>query len=83
MNSPRPLELKLARLPDRSPVKMTIALAPALHGELLAYAELYHEVQGVAEPLAHLVPYMLESFLASDRAFVRAKKNRSTAPSNK
>jgi hypothetical protein len=83
MNTLRALELKLAKLPDRSPVKMTIALAPPLHGELLAYADLYHEVHGVAEPLATLVPHMLESFLASDRAFVFAKKKRSAAPPNK
>ena len=83
MSTPRAPDFKLAKLPDRSPVKMTIALAPAVHGELLAYAELYHEVHGVAEPVAALVPYMLESFLASDRAFANAKKKRSAKPPDK
>jgi hypothetical protein len=83
MTTPGAPTLKLAKLPDRSPVKMTITIAPALHGELLAYAELYHEVHGVTEPLAALVPYMLESFLANDRAFAFAKKKRSAVPPNK
>lgn len=83
MNTPRTSGLKLAKLPDRSPVKMAIAFPPALHGDLLAYAELYHEAHGVAEPLAALVPYMLESFLASDRAFAFAKKGRTAVPPNK
>ncbi len=79
MNTPRAHELKLAKLPDRSTVKLSIALAPALHAQLLAYAHLYHEVHGVAEPVTELVPYMLEKFLASDKGFARAKKNRATA----
>jgi len=83
MSTPRAPELKLAKLPDRSPVKMTIAVAPALHGNLIAYAKLYHKVHGVAEPLAALVPYMLGSFLASDKAFARVKNNRTAVSPNK
>ena len=79
MNAQRPPALKIAKLPDRTPVKMTIALPPALHSELLAYARLYQEAHGIAEPLEALVPHMLMAFLSSDQAFARSKKNRASA----
>jgi len=69
-------ELKLGKLPDRTPVKLTITIAPSLNQALQAYAELYRETYGQAEPVAELIPYMLESFLASDRSYAKALKNR-------
>jgi len=65
--------LKLARLEDRTPVKLTIAVMPQLHADLLLYAGLYRESYGVEESVADLVPSMLAAFLASDRAFVRRR----------
>lgn len=41
-----------------------------------AYAELYRETYGEAEPVAALMPYMLESFFAADRGFATAKKEK-------
>ena len=69
-------ELKLGKLPDRTPVKLTITIAPSLQRALQAYAELYRETYGQAEPVTELIPYMLESFLASDRSYAKALKNR-------
>ncbi len=69
-------ELKLGKLPDRTPVKLTITIAPSLNHALQAYAEVYRETYGQAEPVAELIPYMLESFLASDRNYAKAVKNR-------
>jgi hypothetical protein len=66
--------LKLAKLPDRTPVKLAIGIAPDLHRKLVAYAELYTEEYGTAEPLAELIPAILEAFLESDRAFVLHRK---------
>lgn len=77
-------ELKLARLPDRTPVKITIAVPPGLYNSLQCYAELYKTQFGQAEPVTELIPYMLNSFLESDRAFVKASRGRvhhSTMPS--
>lgn len=68
--------LKLSKLPDRTPVKITITVAPELNAALHAYAELYRETYGEAEPVAALIPYMLESFLSADRGFARARKDR-------
>lgn len=66
--------LKLPRLPDRTPIKLGIAIMPDLHQRLCDYAALYHESYGVEEPMAELVPHMLEAFIASDRAFARNRK---------
>ena len=67
-------DLKLARLPDRVPVKLTIAVSPELNRALGDYARAYEETYGQAESPADLVPAMLESFLASDRAFARMRR---------
>lgn len=67
-------QLKLPKLPDRTPIKITIAVAPELNAALLAYAELYRLAYGEVEPVAELIPYMLERFLAADRGFAMARK---------
>ena len=69
-------ELKLSKLPERAPVKITISVAPELNRALQAYAELYRETYGEAEPVAELIPYMLESFLSADRGFAKARRGR-------
>lgn len=63
--------LRLARLPDRTPVKITIAVPPDLHQALADYAELYRETYGQQEPVQDLIPAMLSSFLEGDKAFAR------------
>jgi hypothetical protein len=68
------LELKLARLPDRTPVKLAITVTPDLHQMLQQYAALYAEAYGREESITDLVPAMLAAFLDSDRAFSRARK---------
>lgn len=68
------VRIKLARLPDRAPVKLTISLTPRLHADLIAYVKLYEEVHGCAESVGILIPHMLESFLASDRDFAHWRK---------
>ncbi|RHW18166.1 DUF2274 domain-containing protein [Sphingomonas gilva] len=67
-------ELKLPRLPDRKPVKLTIAVLPELHQALLDYAGVYAEVYGEEESVSELIPAMLAGFLASDRVFAKARK---------
>lgn len=67
-------ELRLAKLPDRNPVKVTIGILPELHARLEAYARLYADTYGVAEPIAELIPAMLALFLDSDRDFVRGER---------
>lgn len=72
--------LKLGRLPDRTPVKISFHASPELAQSLRAYAELYRETYGRVEAVSDLIPGMLEIFLASDRAFVRAYKEGRIGP---
>ena len=68
--------IKLQRLPDRNPVKLTIALSPELNRALGDYAVAYEATYGRAEAVAELIPAMLAAFLESDRGFVRARRSR-------
>lgn len=67
-------ELKLAKLPDRTPVKLAITITPDLQGALREYTAIYAAAYGCEEPIAELIPAMLAAFLESDRAFVRARE---------
>jgi hypothetical protein len=83
-SGPRTLErmmLKLPKLPDRVPVKITISLTPELNQALADYAALYVETYGQPEPVAELIPAMLVGFLESDRAFSRARQSRERSAS--
>lgn len=64
--------LKLSKLPDRTPVKLTINVMPDLHRALADYADAYETAYGQRETVNDLIPFMLASFLESDRAFARA-----------
>jgi hypothetical protein len=67
-------DLKLPKLPDRTPVKLTIAVSPEVHGALNEYAAAYEAAYGQREAVADLIPYMLMSFLDGDRAFHRRRR---------
>jgi hypothetical protein len=66
--------IKLARLPDRAPVKITISVSPELHRSLNEYARAYEAAYGEAASAIELIPAMLEAFLASDRGFARSRR---------
>lgn len=70
-------ELKLAELPDRTPVKHMIVVAPELEQKLRDYADLYRQVYGKGEPVDVLIPYMLEAFVDGDKRFLRARSFKS------
>jgi len=65
--------MKLAKLPDRTPVKMSVVLTPGLAQRLKEYADFYAETYGNREEVAELIPFMLEAFLDRDKAFKRMK----------
>jgi hypothetical protein len=75
-------DLKLPKLPDRKPVKLTVTLQPDTNTALQAYAAAYRETYGEEEEVAELVPYIIDSFLAGDRGFAKARKN-SEAPARR
>ncbi len=64
-------ELKLPKLPDRTPVKLTITILPDLLRRLQDYGVAYAEAYGQDEPITELIPAMLGSFLDGDRGFAR------------
>jgi len=66
--------LKLAKLPDRTPTKITITVNADLNQALCDYEKLYAATYGASEKVADLIPFMLEAFLDSDRAFAKARK---------
>ena len=72
--------LKLTQLPDRIPVKLTITLNPDLKKALDDYAALYARTYGDEEPVAELVPFMLESFLKADAGFRKGRKELEAEP---
>jgi hypothetical protein len=71
-------ELKLARLPDRTPVRIPIIVSPTLNQKLAAYADAYKEAYGEEEKVADLIPFILEQFLDGDRRF-NGKRREKTA----
>jgi hypothetical protein len=70
-------DLRLAKLPDRVPVKLTIQVTPDLHQALTDYAALYAKAYEREEAIADLIPAMLAAFLDSDRGFAKARGSKS------
>jgi hypothetical protein len=66
--------LKLAKLPDRTPIKIAIIVTPDLYRALGDYAALYGQTYGDKAEVAELIPAMLDSFLVSDREFAKARR---------
>ncbi|MDA4848787.1 DUF2274 domain-containing protein [Hoeflea poritis] len=68
------MSLKLGKLPDREPVKITFTASPELKAILNDYAELYRCTYGQKESVVDLIPFMLEAFLKADQGFKRSRK---------
>lgn len=66
-------DLKLPKLPDRTPLRLTISITPDLQAALNDYAKVYAETYGREEPMTELIPAMLANFVESDRAFTRLR----------
>ncbi|RZI61410.1 MAG: DUF2274 domain-containing protein [Zymomonas sp.] len=75
------IQLKLAKLPDRAPLKLAIMVTPDLYQALQQYAALYAEAYGREESLSDLVPAILAEFLESDKAFARWCRDATRRPS--
>jgi len=70
-------KLKIAALNDEKPIRVTIELRATVHRDLVAYAEILSRQCGqpVSDPIKVIVP-MLARFMATDRAFAKARKLR-------
>lgn len=71
-------KLKLSAIPDDRPVKVTVELSAAVHRDLVAYAEILARTNREAAPPdpVKLIAPMLQRFMATDRAFAKARKER-------
>lgn len=69
------VKLKLGPLENDRPVKMAVELPAAIHRDLLAYAEALGRETGQPAPdPAKLIGPMLGRFMATDRAFLKARR---------
>lgn len=68
-------KLKLGSIADDKPVKLTVELPADVHRNLAAYADVLSRETGQAtlDP-AKLIAPMLARFMASDRAFAKARR---------
>lgn len=67
-------KLKLGTIHSERPVRLSIELPAAVHRDLTAYAEvLSRETQQTLDPAALVAP-MVARFIASDRAFAKARR---------
>jgi len=68
-------KLKLGPIADDKPVKVTLELPADLYRDLTAYADVLARENGqpAAEPTRLIAP-MLERFMATDRAFAKARR---------
>jgi hypothetical protein len=68
--------LKLSAIPDDKPVKLAVELPAAVHHDLLAYGEVLGQATGKSVELVKLIPAMLARFMSTDRAFLRARREK-------
>ncbi|MGX8012764.1 DUF2274 domain-containing protein [Mesorhizobium sp. ORM8.1] len=70
-------KLKLATITDDKPVKITVELPAWLHNDLVRYAEILGRETGQSsvDPVRLVTP-MLARFIATDRGFAKAKKEK-------
>jgi hypothetical protein len=71
-------KLKLSAVPDDKPVKLTVELPAAVHRDLMVYAEVLGRENSQAIEPAKLVAPMLARFMSTDRAFLRARREKQT-----
>jgi len=67
-------DLKLGKLPNRTPVKLTLSIMPDVEDALGDYVAIYNARNFAEASPADLGAAMLEQFLLNDREFVAARK---------
>ncbi|XSC43342.1 DUF2274 domain-containing protein [Bradyrhizobium sp. RDT10] len=68
-------KLKLGAITDDKPVKVTVELPANVHRDLVAYSDVLARETGqsISDP-AKLIAPMLVRFMATDRAFAKARR---------
>ena len=73
-------KLKLGTILDDKPVKLTVELPAVVHRDLMAYAEVLASENGQAVDAAKMIAPMLARFMATDRAFAKARREVAPKP---
>ena len=70
-------KLKLGTIDDDKPIRVTLELPVSVHRNLTTYAEILARQSGkpASDPVKLIVP-MLARFMATDRAFAKARHAR-------
>jgi hypothetical protein len=71
------VKLRISALTDEKPVKVAVELPATVHRDLVAYAEILGREGGqpIRDPVKLIAP-MLTRFMATDRAFTKARRAR-------
>ena len=69
-------KLKIGVIDENKPVTVTVKLPPAVHRDLTAYAEALKRERGQSIEPGTLIAPMLARFMATDRVFRKALKQR-------
>jgi hypothetical protein len=67
-------KLKLGLIVEDKPVRLTVELPASVHRNLVAYAEVLARETGQRTDPAKLMAPMLQRFMATDRAFLKARR---------
>ena len=62
-------KLRLGPVPKAQQVKITLSVSAELKETLDRYAAVHSSATGEQNDVERLIPYMLEAFMAGDRAF--------------
>ena len=68
------MKLKLGPIPDDKPVRLTIILSDELAALLRTYADAVGSGSSKPVTVERIVPYILERFIRTDRAFMRTRR---------
>ena len=71
-------KLKLNAVPDDRPVKITVELPATVNRDLADYADVLGRETGQKIDPAKLIAPMLARFMSTDRAFLRARREKRT-----
>ncbi|MDR6623810.1 DUF2274 domain-containing protein [Caulobacter segnis] len=67
-------DLRLGKLPNRTPSKLTLSLWPELDERLRLYAERHSAQTGQVVSAADIAPHILADYIEGDREFARVLK---------
>jgi hypothetical protein len=69
-------KLRLGPMPNQKTMKITLTLPASLREELEDYVRVYAQTFGQTIDLTSLIPHMLATFMARDRAFKHLRSMR-------